>query len=228
MVRDGRAADSPVKYWATLNVKDDRRRIRRALEPEEARTLLRVTSSAKYRYGMDGPSRALLYRLAMETGLRAREIYSLTIDSIDAQERTIAIAAANSKHRRDETVFLKLEMAALLSQRTAGRTVGAPLFNPPCRTNLAKMLRADLREAGISYQDDQGRYLDFHSFRHTFGTWLTRTGVHPKVAQIIMRHSDINLTMNTYTHVLREHETRAIEGLPDLGTGNTHRESASA
>jgi len=88
------------------------------------------------------------------------------------------------------------------------------------------MLRADLAEAKIPYQDERQRYVDFHSFRHTTGTWLARTGVHPKVAQSIMRHSDINLTMNTYTHVLREHETKAVEGLPDLGSRNVKRESA--
>jgi site-specific recombinase XerD len=226
VVRDGRAADSPVKHLSAVNVQADRRRIRRPLEPHQARTLLEVTSHAKHRYGMDGRSRALLYRLAMETGLRAREIYSLTAGSLDMVERTVVVAAVNSKRRREDTVYLKVDMTQVLSQRIAGKSSTEPLFTMPCRTNLAKMLRADLREAGIPYQDEQGRYLDFHSFRHTCGTWLTRTGVHPKVAQRIMRHSDINLTMNTYTHILREHETTAIEGLPDLSFGNAKRESA--
>ena len=63
------------------------------------------------------------------------------------------------------------------------------------------MLRRDLQAAGIPYRDEEGRVLDFHSLRHTFGTNLARAGVAPKVAQELMRHSDINLTMMTYTHV---------------------------
>ena len=35
--------------------------------------------------------------------------------------------------------------------------------------------------------------------RHTFGTLLSKGGVTPRTAQAAMRHSDVNLTMNTYT-----------------------------
>ena len=45
---------------------------------------------------------------------------------------------------------------------------------------------------------------------------LAVAGVHPKTAQQLMRHSDINLTMSRYTHVLRGQERSAIESLPDL------------
>jgi hypothetical protein len=55
-----------------LNVKTDRRHDRRALSPDEMRWLLDVTSQkAAERYGMTGEGRAMLYRLAVETGLRA-------------------------------------------------------------------------------------------------------------------------------------------------------------
>lgn len=56
----------------------------------------------------------------------------------------------------------------------------------------------------------------FHSLRHSFGTMLAAAGVHPKTAQQLMRHSDINLTMSRYTHVLRGQERKAINSLPDL------------
>jgi len=60
-----------------------------------------------------------------------------------------------------------------------------------------------VRDAGIPYVDGAGRYHDFHALRHTTGSWLAANGVHPKVAQAIMRHSDINLTMSRYTHTLK-------------------------
>ena len=45
---------------------------------------------------------------------------------------------------------------------------------------------------------------------------LAASGVSPKVAQEIMRHGDINLTMSLYTHTFREQESQAVEKLPDL------------
>ena len=58
--------------------------------------------------------------------------------------------------------------------------------------------------------------IDFHSLRHTFGTILAASGIHPKTAQELMRHSDINLTMSRYSHTLRGQEAKAIESLPDF------------
>jgi len=78
------------------------------------------------------------------------------------------------------------------------------------------MLQADLAEAGIDYKDDMGRVFDFHGLTHETGTLLAASGIHPKVAQSIMRHSDINLTMSLYTHTLRGWESEATAKLPDL------------
>ncbi|HSV26336.1 MAG TPA: tyrosine-type recombinase/integrase, partial [Sedimentisphaerales bacterium] len=55
-----------------------------------------------------------------------------------------------------------------------------------------------------------------HSFRHTFGTMLAASGVHPKTAQDLMRHSDINLTMSRYTHTLRGQAAAAVASLPNF------------
>ncbi|UCF00257.1 MAG: tyrosine-type recombinase/integrase, partial [Planctomycetota bacterium] len=67
------------------------------------------------------------------------------------------------------------------------------------------------------YVDEAGRYADFHALRHTCGTLLAAAGVHPKTAQEIMRHSDIRLTMDYYTHFMTGQEHKAVESLPNLG-----------
>jgi hypothetical protein len=89
------------------------------------------------------------------------------------------------------------------------------------------MLKADLADAKIPYVDDAGRYADFHCLRHTTGSLLAASGVHPKVAQSIMRHGDINLTMSLYTHTLRGQESEAIKSLPDLSLPNREKLKAS-
>jgi len=52
-------------------------------------------------------------------------------------------------------------------------------------------------------------------------------GVHPKVAQKIMRHSDINLTMQRYTHTLTGQEAEAVFRLPDLTPFQENRNAAT-
>ncbi len=70
----------------------------------------------------------------------------------------------------------------------------------------------------LCFVDAQGRYADFHSLRKTFITDLSKSGVSPKMAQSLARHSDINLTMNVYTDVVLEDQAIAIELLPELPT----------
>ena len=98
----------------------------------------------------------------------------------------------------------------------AGKLPMAAAFNMPSTSITARMLKADLAAANIPYADDQGRVGDFHSLRHTCGTWLAASGAHSKVIQSIMRHSTITLTMDTYGHRLMEKESQALAKLPDL------------
>lgn len=98
----------------------------------------------------------------------------------------------------------------------------------PGRDRTAKMIKADLADADIDYVDDAGRYADFHSLRHTTGSLLAASGVHPKVAQSIMRHGDINLTMSLYTHIFRGQESEAVAKLPDLSLPSKEKQRAVA
>jgi len=216
MVKEGRAVQSPVTHLDALNTRTDRRRIRRTLSPEQAIELLTATRNSDPIYSMKGHERALLYRLAIETGLRAGEIRNLSALSCNTESNKITLQAAHSKHRREDIITLKPDTAALLEDHIKNKTPNAPLFNLPCKENMILMLRKDLDKAEIPYQDAHGHYLDFHSLRHTTGTWLALSGAHPRVAQEIMRHSDINLTMNTYTHIQNDQIQEAVNRLPGL------------
>ncbi len=72
------------------------------------------------------------------------------------------------------------------------------------------------REASdfLMYEDSQGKFADFHANRHTFITNLGRGGVSPKTAQTLARHSDVRLTMNTYTHTDFAEKLDAVNRLP--------------
>jgi hypothetical protein len=75
----------------------------------------------------------------------------------------------------------------------------------------------DMKKAGITYLDKDGRRLDFHSLRHTYATNLSKAGVPPRVAMEMMRHSDIKLTMKTYTDGTQLPVAEALNKLPWLG-----------
>src|SRR5437899_11638479 len=78
-----------------------------------------------------------------------------------------------------------------------------------------RMIALDLAEAGIERETEAGT-VDFHATRHSYITLLVKSGVHPKMAQSLARHSSINLTMNTCTHIGLYDQAAALEALPSF------------
>jgi integrase/recombinase XerD len=165
------------------------------------------------------------------TEIKGRELASLTWSSFNLSdsEPSVKVLAAYSKHRRDDVVPLRGDLAKqLLAWRDESYADEParvfPGFNP---NKAAKMLRKDLEAAEILYQDEAGRVADFHSLRHTFISNLTRGGVSPKITQSLARHGSIGLTMDTYTHIGLHDERAALGVLPSL-PGSTPDECNSA
>lgn len=219
MVRNRRATENPLVGLDPLNVRTDRRHDRRALSLGELRALLDTTAKGPEQFGMTGPERATMYRLAVETGLRANEIRSLTRAGfvLDGTAPTVTVNAAYSKHRREDVLPLRPELAEELRGLVAGLAPAAQVFRlPPDRHDASSMFKADIEQANVARVDDAGRFADFHSLRHTFITNLANGGVHPKVAQSLARHSTITLTMDRYSHVVRGDQSAALNVLPDV------------
>ncbi|MBI2433399.1 MAG: tyrosine-type recombinase/integrase [Candidatus Hydrogenedentes bacterium] len=85
----------------------------------------------------------------------------------------------------------------------------APQFGVP----KIRVFDHDLKAAKIEKSTSRGT-LDIHCLRHTYATWLAAGGVHPKVAQMALRHSSIDLTMNSYTHLSALDTRAALDSLP--------------
>ncbi len=192
---------------------------------------------------MSGYERHLLYRFAAETGLRANEIRSLTVRGFDFDQLRVTVKAGHSKHRREDSLPLRADTAQFLKEFFAAKLPTAKAFGGTYKRltkRTADMLEADLAATeekdqngktikdAIPYIDEAGRYADFHSLRHTTGSLLAASGVHPKIAQSLMRHSDISLTMSKYTHTLTGQEAKAVESLPDLSLPPIQSQQAQA
>ena len=59
-----------------------------------------------------------------------------------------------------------------------------------------------------------------HDLRHTAATLLLERGVHPKIVQELLGHSTINLTLDTYSHVMPGLGVRAADEMQDLFRGS--------
>jgi integrase len=201
---------------------------------ERGRQALRDNPCHLRKLEQRGRERALVYRTFMTTGLRRGELASMTVGSIelDAPTPFARLAAKDEKNRKGSTIPLRPDLVAELREwiadkrenfsGTTAEFAAQPLFSVP--KGLVNVLNRDLRVAGIPKVDERGRSLDIHAMRMTFGTMLSKGGVSPKVAQLAMRHSDIRLTMETYTDPKLLDIAGALDSLPAL---NPARESRS-
>ena len=163
LVRERRASESPVAHLSVMNSATDRRRVRRALSAEECGKLLAATAeSCERREGMAGRDRAMLYRLALESGLRWSELRSLTAGSFrfDAIPPSVTVRAACAKNRREDMLPLRMETAGMLAEYLRGKLPHVPAFPMPKRNRGGAMLQADLAKAGIEADTDAGT-IDF-------------------------------------------------------------------
>ncbi len=209
---DGRFSQNPLQ---TAKIDPGQSKKRAALEPDELRQLLAYTETAGMSYSLTGRERAIVYRIAAETGLRASEIDALLIRDFSMNKGLVKLSGEFTKNRQDAEIPLKRSTIEKLKVFFHDKNRDEKAFKMPYITNCARMIRKDIDEAKIKIEKERG-HVGFHSLRHTFGSMLAASGVHPKTAQKLMRHSDINLTLSRYTHVFRGQETEAINSLPDL------------
>ena len=83
---------------------------------------------------------------------------------------------------------------------------GGPLRRTHFHKNVFKPL---LKKAGLPD-------IRFHDLRHTSATLLLSAGVHPKVVQERLGHSQIRVTLDTYSHVLPTMQREAASKMNDL------------
>jgi len=76
-------------------------------------------------------------------------------------------------------------------------------------SNLYHEFKRLMKESGLPD-------IRFHDLRHTAATLMLQQGTHPKVIQERLGHSDISLTLNTYSHVLPSMQEEAAERLEEL------------
>lgn len=183
-----------------------------------------------------------LYVLALAEGLRQGEVLGLQWSNVDLDEGTVTVRVAlqrvNTKLQLVEpktrsskrTVSLSdMTVSALrrhrvkqLEERLAAgsewrgnvldlvytTSIGTPL-EP---SGVVKQFKRILREAGLPSQR-------FHDLRHSCASLMLANGIHPRVVMEKLGHSEIALTMNTYSHPTPELQKDAARRMDDMLTG---------
>jgi site-specific recombinase XerD len=215
-VENQRLAVNPLANVERLNNEVDVRHPRRALTPAEITKLVTVTrASAKSVQRVSPELRARAYLFSYLTGLRKKEMGSLTASSfrLDDEPPKVTLAAACSKHRRTDVLPLHPKLVEILRIWLAGLSPTDKLFPGLERKKMSEMIQKDLKRAGIPYRTADG-IADFHAAgRHTYITQLLRNGVTLPEAKELARHSDVKMTMR-YTHIGIHDQARAVAKLP--------------
>jgi integrase len=187
----------------------------RVFTPEEARRLLDAAR---------GDRLEALYSVALALGLRQGEALGLKWSDIDLDTGTLRVRRASQRipHQGTQLVDTKTQrsrrtlvvppivIAALRAHRAwqamerlaAGeRWVDHDLVFPSARGTLADGPNITHRFHRL-LQRASLPPMRFHDLRHACASLLLVQGVHPRVVMETLGHSQISLTMNTYSHVL--------------------------
>jgi len=183
----------------------DRRRSKRILTDAELLSLIDAADRCppKGRAGFRGPDRAVLYRVAAYTGLRAAELATLTPESFDllGSPPTVTVEAKDAKGRRREPVPLPAHLAGVLRPWLATKAPNAPVWPGrwAAQRKQVHWFARDLARAGVAVFDARGQRATFHGLRRSFVVRLIRAGGLIHEVRRMARHKDVATTLNYYT-----------------------------
>lgn len=202
---------------------------RRYFTPDEARRFLAA---------VQGHKDEALYLLAVTTGMRRGELLGLKWSDIDLEARTLRVersldtqygpAKENAPKRAasKRPISLFPEIIQSLQRHKQRQRLNKLRYGPkwqergyvfttrygtPQRGSsvLSRGLKPLLAKADLPP-------LTFHELRHSCATFFALLGVNPKTAMSMLGHSNIQTTLQHYTHVLDEMETEAGDKLREL------------
>jgi integrase len=131
---------------------------------------------------------------AYYTGMRRREILSLTWDKVDLQKRIIKLDIEDTKDREVREIPIcneLLEIFSVLPNRIqeSGKDNRIFLYQGKPVADLRTGLKNACKDAGILYGRNKRNGFTFHDLRHTFNTNMRRAGIAESVIMEITGHS---------------------------------------
>lgn len=169
-----------------------------------------------------------LYLLAVSTGMREGECLGLHWEDVDLDHRILVVRhiaqeipgqgmiikepkTDASKRPIDlpEKAWAALRQLQEASAAPTGLVFHTKNATPISQRNLIRHFHAALKKADLPR-------VKFHSLRHFTATSLLQRGVHPKLVQALLGHSQISITMDTYSHVIPGINKETSERMNDI------------
>jgi len=143
--------------------------------------------------------------LALNTGLRRGELFSLDWKSVNLAGKLLTVEAGNAKSRKARHLPLNIEALGVLkrwSKQGSGEGLVFPNASGERFGNINKSW------AGIT---DDAKLIDFrfHDLRHDFASKLVMAGVDLNTVRELLGHADIAMTLR-YAHLAPEHKAAAV------------------
>ncbi len=177
------------------------------------------------------------WSVALALGLRQGEALGLLWDAVDLDEGTLTVRRALQRQAGKGLVLVEPK------SRAGRRTIKLPdALRDALRAHRVRQAEQRLSAAnvwedhGFVFCQPNGRPIDarrdwlewkallkaagvrdarLHDARHTAATLLLQQGVPARVAMQVLGHSQINLTLGTYSHVVPELAQEAAERMGD-------------
>ncbi len=159
-----------------------------------------------------------IYVLAVTTGMRLGELLGLQWADVDLKGRAIMVqhslqelngklTLAEPKTARGRRRIDIPQMAVDALVRHKARMLKEGFVGGPwvfCNASGGAWRRSHFHSGEFKPLLKKAKLPDirFHDLRHTSATLLLSQGVHPKVVQERLGHSQISVTLDTYSHVL--------------------------
>lgn len=153
---------------------------------------------------------------AIYTGMRKSEIQGLTWKDIDFLHSTISINKSWDEKKKafkstktessNRTIKVNRELLKRLAELKANSTTMVfqnVLRTVPTGTAINKCLRSIMKSAGIEKQG-----FHFHSLRHVHVAYLLGKGVDVYAISKRLGHSNITVTLNTYSYLVDEYKAK--------------------
>lgn len=176
-----------------------------------------VRAEVAERKRQEGYARYMLYRTAILTGLRRGELTALKVCHLNlaSDDPTLHLPGEHTKNGKDAYLPLQHALAADLLNFIKGKGPQDKVFKVAQGKASVETLKRDLKAAGIPYQDETGRYFDFHSFRKCTTYLLNVNEVFERFRKIYMRHENTTLT-DHYDDATLHNLRVVVEALPSF------------
>ncbi|MCX6064650.1 MAG: tyrosine-type recombinase/integrase [Chloroflexi bacterium] len=201
----------------------------KTLDENQTRALLSTVVNTRYQ---------ALFWMAITTGLRKGELLGLKWSDLDWRKKQIQVQRQIQRIQKEGLVFCELKSKSgkrivVLSDEMINK-----LQQHLDLQDMGKSFAGDQwQENDLIFPSNNGTPMDghhildkfkkllkqaelpdmrFHDLRHTAATLMLKQGVHPKIVQERLGHSNITMTLNTYSHVLPSMQEEMANKLDEL------------